>query len=149
MGEDYEIISTRTTMVIIASLLVVFLSPMASSDGEVGQRSQPRNCQNSWEVGDTDNFTTSDGIAPAFVERISSNSAVFVEDGQIVSSTTLNDITSTWESIIFPTGTNYFGGVPDVDANCQIEIVILSIDGAGGEGGYFEPGLIGPRNVVS
>ena len=148
MGEDYEIISTRTTMVIIASLLVVFLSPMASSDGEVGQRSQPRNCQNSWEVGDTDNFTTSDGIVPAFVERISSNSAVFVEDGQIVSSTTLNDITSTWESIIFPTGTNYFGGVPDVDANCQIEIVILSIDGAGGEGGYFEPGLSSVRETL-
>ena len=148
MKEDCELILIRRAVIVIASFLVVFISPLASSDEDLGQRGQPRNCQNSWVVGDTDNITTSDGTVAASVERVSSNSAIFVEEGKIVSSTTLNDITSTWESIIFPIGTNYFGDVPDVDANCQIEIVILSIDGAGGDGGYFEPGLSSARETL-
>ncbi|HJM13372.1 MAG TPA: PKD domain-containing protein [Candidatus Thalassarchaeaceae archaeon] len=104
-------------------------------------RGSQRSCENAWVLGDSDNITTSDGTISATVERTSANAAVFVEDGKIVSSTTLNDITSTWESIIFPTDTNYFGDAPDLDNNCQIEIVIHSIDGVGGTGGYFQPGL--------
>ena len=107
----------------------------------VSSAGQPRSCLNSWSVGDGDNITTSDGTFAVTVEKISSNSAIFVEDGQIVSSTILNDIVSNWESIIFPTTTNFFGTPPDIDGNCQIEIVIISIDGPGGDAGYFETGV--------
>ena len=51
----------------------------------------------------------------------------------------LSMTSSNWESIIFPTGTNYFGDVPDVDSNCQVEVAILSIDGVGSTEGYFNP----------
>ena len=71
-----------------------------------------------------------------------------MEDGQVIPSTTLNDIASTWESTIFPTVTGYFGSAPDVDNTCQIEIVIFSIDGGGGIGGYFVPGLSSSKESV-
>ena len=96
-----------------------------------------RSCENAWSVGESDNITTSGGTITATVQRISTNSAIFVENGKIVSSTTLNDIVSTWESTIFPTNTYYFGEAPDVDGNCQIEIVIYEIDGVGGTGVIF------------
>ncbi len=107
-----------------------------------------RSCENSWSVGESDNITTTDETITATVQRISANTAIFVEDGEIVSSTTLNDIASTWESIIYPTDTNYFGDVPDVDNNCQIEIVIHPVDGIGGTGGYFQPGLSSLRESI-
>ena len=91
-------------------------------------------------AGDSDNISTSEGTIAATVERVSSNSAILVEDGQIVSSTTINDIASTWESIIF-LQIQTTGEVPDVDLNCQVEIVIYSIDGLGGDNGGFEEGL--------
>ena len=107
-----------------------------------------RSCENAWSVGESDNITTSGGTITATVQRISTNSAIFVENGKIVSSTTLNDIVSTWESTIFPTDTYYFGDPPDVDNNCQIEIVIYEIDGVGGTGGYFQPGISSIRESL-
>ena len=111
-------------------------------------RHSARSCEDAWAVDDTDNITTTDGVISATVERISANAAIFVEDGKVISSTTLNDISSTWESIIYPTNTNYFGGSPDVDNNCQIEIIIYSIDGLGGVGGYFQPGISSLRESL-
>ena len=116
--------------------------------GGLSSRNFQRSCESAWNVGDSDNISTTEGVISATVERVSANAAVFVEDGQVVSSTALNDITSTWESIIFPTNTNYFGDSPDVDNNCQIEVVIYSIDGIGGTGGYFQPGLSSIRESI-
>lgn len=107
-----------------------------------------RSCENAWIVGENDNITTSGGVITATVQRTSANSAIFVEEGRVVSSTTLNDIVSTWESTIFPTNTYYFGNSPDVDNNCQIEIVIYEIDGVGGTGGYFQPGISSIRESL-
>ncbi len=111
-------------------------------------RHSVRSCEAAWSQGDTDTISTASGTISATVQKVSSNSVVFVEDGEIVPSTTLNDITSTWESTIFPTNTNYFGSAPDVDNNCQVEIVILAIDGAASVGGYFVPGLASTREAV-
>ena len=112
-------------------------------------RHSVRSCEAAWSQGDTDTISTASGTISATVQKVSTNSVVFVQDGEVVSSTTLNDITSTWESTIFPTDTNYFGSAPDVDNNCQIEIVILAIDGAASVGGYFIPGLASTREAVS
>ena len=111
-------------------------------------RSTARSCENAWAVDDTDTFTTSSGLVSATVEKISTNSAIFVEDGVVISSTALNDIASTWESTIYPTNTNYFGSSPDVDNNCQIEILIFVIDGGGGIGGYFDPNIASSREIL-
>ena len=118
------------------------------SESYVNSRSATRNCENAWSVGDTDDVATAGGSIAATVQKVSSNSAIFVEDGQVIPSTTLNDIASTWESTIFPTVTGYFGSAPDVDNTCQIEIVIFSIDGGGGIGGYFVPGLSSSKESV-
>ena len=67
-------------------------------------------------------------------QKVSANSAILVENGQIISSTTLNDIASTWESTIFPTVATYFGTPPDIDNNCQIELAFIAVDGGGGAG---------------
>ena len=111
-------------------------------------RHSARSCEDAWSVDDTDNITTSDGTISATVKKISANAAIFVEDGQVISSTTLNDITATWESIIYPTDTNYFGDTPDVDNNCQIEIIIHTVDGPGGTGGYFQPSISALRESL-
>lgn len=111
-------------------------------------RSTARSCENAWAVDDTDTFTTSSGLVSATVEKISTNSAIFVEDGVVISSTALNDIASTWESTIYPTNTNYFGDSPDVDNNCQIEIILFQIDGGGGIGGYFDPNIASSREIL-
>jgi len=111
-------------------------------------KTSTRNCTNAWSQGDTDTVPTASGDIAATVQKISSNSAIFVQDGQILSATTLNDIASTFESTIYPTNTNYFGSIPDVDNNCQLEIVILAIDGGGGTGGYFAPGISSQRESI-
>lgn len=133
---------------VVAALLMVFSTPIFSSSSLGDTSGHSRNCVNSWSVGDNDNMTTSDGVFPVTVEKVSSNSAIFVEDGQIVSSTILNDIVSNWESIIFPTVTSYFGSAPDIDNNCQVEIAIISLDGPEGERGYFESGVSSLREAL-
>ena len=111
-------------------------------------RSVAKSCENAWEVDDTDTFTTSSGLVSATVEKVSTNSAIFVEDGVVISATTLNDIASTWESTIYPTVTTYFGDPPDIDNNCQIEILLFAIDGAGGIGGFFDPNVASQREIL-
>jgi len=124
------------------NLILPFSQPYLNS------KSSTRNCTNEWSQGDTDTIPTSSGNIDATVQKISTNSAIFVENGQILSATTLNDIASTFESTIYPTDTSYFGTMPDVDNNCQLEIVILAIDGGGGVGGYFAPGISSQRESV-
>jgi len=122
------------------------IDPFAASSQN--SRSSNGTCSNAWQVDDTDTFSTSSGLVSATVKKISANSAIFVEDGVVIPSTTLNDITSTWESTIYPTDTTYFGTAPDVDNNCQIEILIFQIDGGGGIGGYFDPNVANQREIM-
>ena len=118
------------------------------SSGYLNSKSTTRSCTNEWSQGDTGNISTAGGTVSVTVQKTSANSAILVENGQIIPSTTLNDIASTWESTIYPTVTTYFGSPPDLDDNCQIEIVLISIDGAGGTGGYFSPGISSVRESV-
>jgi PKD repeat protein len=118
------------------------------SHSYTNSRASTRNCTNSWNQGDVDTIPTSSGNIIATVQKISSNAAIFIENGQILSATSLNDLASTFESTIYPTDTNYFGSMPDVDNNCQLEIVILGIDGGGGTGGYFAPGISSQRESI-
>ena len=122
------------------------IDPFAASSQN--SRSSNGTCSNAWQVDDTDTFSTSSGLVSATVKKISASSAIFVEDGVVIPSTTLNDITSTWESTIYPTDTTYFGTAPDVDNNCQIEILIFQIDGGGGIGGYFDPNVANQREIM-
>ena len=100
-------------------------------------RSAARACENAWNQGDSVVMPSSGGNIAAEVERVTSSAAIIVENGVNIPSTTINDIASTWDNSIYPTVTSYFGNTPDVDNNCQVEIVILSIDGPSNIGGYF------------
>jgi len=111
-------------------------------------RTSGRACENAWTTGQTGTVQTTGGQIQVSAMHVTANSAVLIENGQSVSSTTLNNIGSTWETTIFPTNTNYFGNAPDVDNNCQIEIVILAIDGGANIGGYFMPGMSSVREVI-
>ncbi len=121
---------------------------MPFSPGYLSAKSSVRSCANAWSQGDTGNISTASGTVGVTAQKISANSVILVENGQIISSTTLNDIASTWESTIFPTVTTYFGTPPDIDNNCQIELVFIAVDGGGGVGGYFSPGLSSVRESV-
>ncbi len=82
---------------------------------------------------------TSGGSIDVTIEKTTSTAAFMVESGRTLSSTVLNNWASTWDSTVYPTLMTYFGkdyfdgrgiAAPDVDNNCQIEIVIYAIDGA-------------------
>ena len=121
---------------------------MPFSPGYLSAKSSVRSCANAWSQGDTGNISTASGTVGVTAQKISANSVILVENGQIIPSTTLNDIASTWESTIFPTVTTYFGTPPDIDNNCQIELVFIAVDVGGGVGGYFSPGLSSVRESV-
>ena len=111
-------------------------------------RTSGRACENAWTTGQTGTVQTTGGQIQVSAMHVTANSAILIENGQSVSSTTLNNIGSTWETTIYPTNTNYFGVAPDVDNNCQIEIVIYAIDGGANIGGYFMPGMSSVREVI-
>ncbi|MDE0954035.1 MAG: hypothetical protein OR994_05110, partial [Candidatus Poseidoniales archaeon] len=73
------------------------------SHSYTNSRASTRNCTNSWNQGDIDTIPTSSGNIIATVQKISSNAAIFIENGQILSATSLNDLASTFESTIYPT----------------------------------------------
>mgnify|MGYP001166837336 FL=1 len=91
---------------------------------------------------------TSGGQISVTVEKTTATAAFLVESGQTVSSSVLNNYASTWTSTIYPTDTQYFGSEPDVDNNCQIQVIIYNIDGPWNIGGYFSPSLSGQREAV-
>ena len=66
------------------------------SQSYINSKSSTRNCTNAWSQGDTDTVPSANGNVDATVQKISSNAAIFVENGQILSATTLNDIASTF-----------------------------------------------------
>ena len=110
-------------------------------------RASARSC-NPHLVGDTLNVPTSGGSINAYVAKTTNTVAFVVQSGRTLSSTVLNNLASSWDSTIYPTMTTYYGkdyqdgrglAPPDVDNNCQVQIVIYDIDGAYNTGGYFAP----------
>jgi len=99
-------------------------------------------------VGDTLTVSISGGQIDAYVAKTTNSVAFIVQSGRTLSSTVLNNLASTWDTTIYPTMTTYYGkdyqdgrglAPPDVDNNCQVQIIIYDIDGAYNTGGYFAP----------
>ena len=122
--------------------------PFSSDYLSKQSRSVSRACENAWNQGDAVTMPTAGGNIAAEVERVTSSAAIIVENGVSIPSTTINDIASTWDNSIYPTVTSYFGNPSDVDNNCQVEIVILAIDGPSNIGGYFSPGIATSREAI-
>ena len=122
--------------------------PFEENSTSSSARTSGRACENAWTAGQTGTVTTSGGQIQVSAMHVTTNAVLLIENGQSVSSTTLNNIGSTWETTIFPTNTNYFGNAPDVDNNCQIEIVIYAIDGGANIGGYFMPSMSSTREII-
>ena len=110
-----------------------------------------------YNEGDTATVPTSGGSIDVTIEKTTSTAAFMVQSGRTLSSTVLNNWASTWDSTVYPTLMTYFGkdyfdgrgiAAPDVDNNCQIEIVIYAIDGAYNIGGYFSPGMSASREAI-
>jgi len=92
-----------------------------------------------------------------YVAKTTNTVAFLVQSGRTLSSTVLNNLASSWDQTIYPTLTTYFGkdyqdgrglAPPDVDNNCQVQIIIYDIDGTYGTGGYFAPGFSSSREAV-
>ncbi len=110
-----------------------------------------------YNEGDTATVPTSGGSIDVTVEKTTSTAAFMVQTGRTLSSTVLNNWASTWDTTVYPTLMTYFGkdyfdgrgiAAPDVDNNCQIEVVIYAIDGAYNIGGYFAPGMSASREAI-
>ena len=111
-------------------------------------RSASKSCSNSYQEGDPVSVNQGSETTQATVAKLGSGIAILVEDGITIPLTTLNDIATTWDNTIEPTVTNYFGSIPDIDDTCTVELLILAIDGGGGIGGYFNPGLSSAREII-
>ena len=112
------------------------------------QTTSGRACESAWSQGDTTTMPTASGAITVNVARVTASAAFMVQTGRNIPSTTMNNLASTWDGTIYPTDVSYFGTPPDVDNNCQIEIVIFAIDGGGGTGGYFSGSIAGSREAV-
>lgn len=108
-------------------------------------------------VGDSLTVNTAGGQISAYVAKTTTSVAFIVQSGRTLSSTVLNNLASTWDSTIYPTMTTYYGkdyqdgrglAPPDVDNNCQVQIIIYDIDGAYNTGGYFAPSFASSREAV-
>ncbi|GIR76489.1 MAG: hypothetical protein CM15mP78_11880 [Candidatus Poseidoniales archaeon] len=108
-------------------------------------------------VGDTLTVPISGGSIAAYVAKTTNTVAFIVQSGRTLSSTVLNNLASTWDSTIYPTMTTYYGkdyqdgrglAPPDIDNNCQVQIIIYDIDGAYNTGGYFAPSFSSSREAV-
>jgi len=125
-------------------------------DPQTSGRSTARACSQH-VVGDTLNVNTAGGQIGAYVAKTTQSVAFIVESGRTLSSTVLNNLASTWDNTIYPTMTTYYGkdyqdgrglAPPDVDNNCQIQIIIYAIDGAYNTGGYFAPSFASSREAI-
>ena len=108
-------------------------------------------------VGDELSVPTSGGSINAYVAKTTNTVAFIVESGRTLSSTVLNNLASSWDSTIYPTMTTYYGkdyqdgrglAPPDIDNNCQVQIIIHDIDGPFNTGGYFSPSFASARESV-
>lgn len=123
---------------------------------QTSARSSARAC-NPHVVNDQLTVPTSGGSVDTYVAKTTTTVAFLVQSGRTLSSTVLNNLASSWDQTIYPTMTTYYGkdyqdgrglAPPDVDNNCQVQIVIYDIDGAYNIGGYFAPSMSSSREAV-
>ena len=123
---------------------------------QTSARSSGRAC-NPHVVNDQLTVPTSGGSVDTYVAKTTTTVAFLVQSGRTLSSTVLNNLASSWDQTIYPTMTTYYGkdyqdgrglAPPDVDNNCQVQIVIYDIDGAYNIGGYFAPSMSSSREAV-
>ena len=123
---------------------------------QTSARAAGRAC-NPHVVNDQLTVPTSGGSIDVYVAKTTNTVAFLVQSGRTLSSTVLNNLASSWDSTIYPTMTTYYGkdysdgrglAPPDVDNNCQVQIVIYDIDGAFNIGGYFAPSLATSREAL-
>ena len=123
---------------------------------QTSARAGARAC-NPHVVNDQLTVPTSGGSIDVYVAKTTNTVAFLVQSGRTLSSTVLNNLASSWDSTIYPTMTTYYGkdysdgrglAPPDVDNNCQVQIVIYDIDGAFNIGGYFAPSLATSREAL-
>ena len=123
---------------------------------QTSARAAGRAC-NPHVVNDQLTVPTSGGSVDVYVAKTTNTVAFLVQSGRTLSSTVLNNLASSWDSTIYPTMTTYYGkdysdgrglAPPDVDNNCQVQIVIYDIDGAFNIGGYFAPSLATSREAL-
>ena len=62
------------------------------SPGYLSSKSSMRACSNAWSQGDTGNISTAAGTVAVTAQKVSTNSAILVENGQVIPSTTINDL---------------------------------------------------------
>ena len=112
---------------------------------------------NAHVVNDLLTVPTSGGSVDTYVAKTTTTVAFLVESGRTLSSTVLNNLAASWDQIIYPTMTTYYGkdyqdgrglAPPDVDNNCQVQIIIYDIDGAYNIGGYFAPSMSNSREAI-
>ena len=123
---------------------------------QTSARSGGRAC-NAHVVNDELTVPTSGGSVDTYVAKTTNTVAFLVQSGRTLSSTVLNNLASSWDQTIYPTMTTYYGkdyqdgrglAPPDVDNNCQVQIVIYDIDGAYNIGGYFAPSMSNSREAL-
>ena len=123
---------------------------------QTSARASGRAC-NPHTVNDQLTVPSSGGSIDTYVAKTTNTVAFLVQTGRTLSSTVLNNLASSWDSTIYPTMTTYYGkdysdgrglAPPDVDNNCQVQIVIYDIDGAYNIGGYFSPSLANAREAL-
>ena len=73
---------------------------------ETSGRTAGRACENAWTAGETGTVQTTGGQIQISAMHVTTNAAILIENGQSVSSTTLNNIGSTSATPIYPTNTN-------------------------------------------
>ena len=64
-------------------------------------RTSGRACENAWTTGQAGTVQTTGGQIQVSAMHVTANSVILIENGQSVSSTTLNNIGSTWEQRSF------------------------------------------------
>ena len=163
MGDQYLMIEEEQPVVSAFSFLkkewidagrpgVEDMAYEPSTSGRTGARA----C-NPHAVNDQLNVPTSGGSIDVYVAKTTTTVAFLVQSGRTLSSTVLNNLASSWDQTIYPTMTTYYGkdyqdgrglAPPDVDNNCQVQIIIYDIDGAFNIGGYFAPSLSNAREAV-
>ncbi|HUF53033.1 MAG TPA: hypothetical protein VMR52_04570 [Dehalococcoidia bacterium] len=119
-------------------------------EGPAVARTEPLNHQ----VGDSVAFTLIDlnTVEPyevtATVARVTDNAYFFVEDSESFSASAMDQITSDFEVIVWPTITGAFGEpwTPGVDGDPRITVLNARLRGAGG---YFRGANQYPQEAVS
>jgi PKD repeat protein len=110
-----------------------------------------------WAISDTTTMSVSGSTKALTVQKVTPTAAFMVEDGYVLQASVLNDWATTWDQTIEPVLMTYFGkdyndgnglSPPDTDNNCQIEVVIIEIDGAFGTGGFFSSSTFGESVFV-